>query len=149
MASKKGLGKGMGALLGDFEEITQEKTAYQLLPIYKVEPNPDQPRQDFDEEELQALADSITEHGIIQPLTVRELNSGYYQIIAGEVEEMWPKLRLVVDMGQPLSEVEKWDLDDIRYFNSILDMRRDCEAAADAYQAMQMEQMRQANERRY
>ena len=51
-------------------------------------------------------------------------------------------------MGQPLSEVEKWDLDDIRYFNAILDMRRDCEAAADAYQAMQMEQMRQANERR-
>ena len=51
------------------------------------------------------------------------------------------------EMG-PLSEVEKWDLDDIRYFNSILDMRRDCEAAADAYQAMQMEQMRQANERR-
>ena len=51
-------------------------------------------------------------------------------------------------MGQPLSEVEKWDLDDIRYFNSILDMRRDCEAAADAYRAMQMEQMRQANERR-
>lgn len=61
---------------------------------------------------------------------------------------MWPILRLVVDMGQPLSEVEKWDLDDIRYFNSILDMRRDCESAADAYQAMQMEQMRQANERR-
>lgn len=61
---------------------------------------------------------------------------------------MWPILRLVVDMGQPLSEVEKWDLDDIRYFNSILDMRRDCEAAADAFQAMQMEQMRQANERR-
>ena len=61
---------------------------------------------------------------------------------------MWPVLRLVVDMGQPLSEVEKWDLDDIRYFNSILDMRRDCEAAADAYHAMQMEQMRQANERR-
>ena len=50
---------------------------------------------------------------------------------------MWPVLRLVVDMGQPLSEVEKWDLDDIRYFNSILDMRRDCEAAADAYRAMQ------------
>lgn len=51
-------------------------------------------------------------------------------------------------MGQPLSEVEKWDLDDIRYFNSILDMRRDCEAAADAYHAMQMEKMRRANERR-
>ena len=54
------------------------------LPIYKVEPNPDQPRHDFDEEELQALADSITVHGIIQPLTVREMPNGYYQIIAGE-----------------------------------------------------------------
>ena len=84
MASQKGLGKGLGALLGDFTEEPLEKSAYQLLPIYKVEPNPDQPRQDFDEEELQALADSITVHGIIQPLTVRKLASGYYQIIAGE-----------------------------------------------------------------
>ena len=87
MATKntnKGLGKGLGALLGDFNDEPLEKNAYQLLPIYKVEPNPDQPRQDFDEEELQALADSIEIHGIIQPLTVRELSSGYYQIIAGE-----------------------------------------------------------------
>ena len=82
--SNKGLGKGLGALLGDFNDESLEKSAYQLLPIYKVEPNPDQPRQDFDEEELQALADSIEIHGIIQPLTVRELSSGYYQIIAGE-----------------------------------------------------------------
>ena len=84
MASQKGLGKGLGALLGDFTEEPLEKNAYQLLPIYKVEPNPDQPRQDFDEEELQALADSIAVHGIIQPLTVREMPNGYYQIIAGE-----------------------------------------------------------------
>ena len=83
MASQKGLGKGLGALLGDFSEEPMEKSAYQLLPIYKVEPNPDQPRQDFDEEELQALADSIAVHGIIQPLTVREMPNGYYQIIAG------------------------------------------------------------------
>ena len=84
MASQKGLGKGLGALLGDFSEEPLEKNAYQQLPIYKVEPNPDQPRQDFDEEELQALADSIAVHGIIQPLTVREMPNGYYQIIAGE-----------------------------------------------------------------
>ena len=84
MASQKGLGKGLGALLGDFTEEPLEKSAYQLLPIYKVEPNPDQPRHDFDEEELQALVDSITVHGIIQPLTVREMPNGYYQIIAGE-----------------------------------------------------------------
>ena len=92
MASNKGLGKGLGALLGDFNEEPLEKSAYQMLPIYKVEPNPDQPRQDFDEEELQALADSIELLGIIQPLTVRELSSGYYQIIAGE--RRWRAARL-------------------------------------------------------
>lgn len=92
MASNKGLGKGLGALLGDFTEEPLEKSAYQLLPIYKVEPNPDQPRQDFDEEELQALSESIAIHGIIQPLTVRETSSGYYQIIAGE--RRWRAARL-------------------------------------------------------
>ena len=84
MASNKGLGKGLGALLGDFTEESPESSAYQLLPLYKVEPNPDQPRSDFDEEELQALADSISQHGVIQPLTVRQMETGYYQIIAGE-----------------------------------------------------------------
>ena len=84
MASNKGLGKGLGALLGDFDTEVSEKSPYQLLPIYKVEPNPNQPRQDFDEEELQNLSDSIAEHGVVQPLTVRQLSSGYYQIIAGE-----------------------------------------------------------------
>jgi len=84
MASQKGLGKGLGALLGDFSEEIAEKSPYQMLPIYKVEPNRSQPRQDFDEEELEALSESIATHGIIQPLTVRELPTGYYQIIAGE-----------------------------------------------------------------
>ena len=84
MASNKGLGRGLGALLGDVFEEIPENSPYKLLPIYKVEPNADQPRQDFDEEELQALSESIAIHGVIQPLTVRELPSGYYQIIAGE-----------------------------------------------------------------
>ena len=81
----KGLGKGLGALIGDYmEETPTQKSPYQLLPIHKVEPNADQPRQDFDEEELQALSESIATHGVVQPLTVRELPNGYYQIIAGE-----------------------------------------------------------------
>lgn len=84
MASQKGLGKGLGALLGDFNDTPAEKSPYQLLPIYKIEPNPDQPRTDFDEEELQNLSESIAEHGVVQPLTVREVGDGYYQIIAGE-----------------------------------------------------------------
>ena len=107
MASNKGLGKGLGALLGDFSEEPLEKSAYQLLPIYKVEPNPDQPRQDFDEEELQALADSISVHGVIQPLTVRELPSGYYQIIAGE--RRWRAARLANLSDIPVVVIEADD----------------------------------------
>ena len=107
MASNKGLGKGLGALLGDFAEEPLEKSAYQLLPIYKVEPNPDQPRQDFDEEELESLADSIRTHGIIQPLTVRETGSGYYQIIAGE--RRWRAARLADLTEVPVVIVEADD----------------------------------------
>ena len=92
MANPKGLGKGLGALLGDFTEETREKSPYQLLPIHKVEPNPEQPRQDFDEEALQDLSESIAVHGVIQPLTVRETYGGYYQIIAGE--RRWRAARL-------------------------------------------------------
>jgi len=92
LANQKGLGRGLGALLGDFQEESVEKSPYQILPSHKIEPNPNQPRQDFDEEELQNLADSIREHGVVQPLTVRELENGYYQIIAGE--RRWRASRL-------------------------------------------------------
>ena len=107
MASQKGMGKGLGALLGDFSEEPQEKSPYQLLPIHKVEPNPGQPRQDFDEEELQALADSIAQHGIVQPLTVRALPSGYYQIIAGE--RRWRAARLAGIREIPVVVIEADD----------------------------------------
>ena len=89
---KKGLGRGMGALIPVEDEISVENSAYRLLPLHRVEPNPGQPRHNFDEEELQALADSIALHGVVQPLTVRELSSGYFQIIAGE--RRWRAARL-------------------------------------------------------
>ena len=91
MAVQKGMGKGLGALF-DFTEENVEKSPYQLLPIHKIEQNPHQPRQDFQEEELQALADSIAMHGVVQPLTVRETENGYYQIVAGE--RRWRASRL-------------------------------------------------------
>jgi ParB family chromosome partitioning protein len=84
MAKQKGLGKGVSALFGDFAEPLEETSGYKVLPLYKIEPNPEQPRQDFDPEELQSLSESIATHGLIQPLIVRLLDSGYYQIIAGE-----------------------------------------------------------------
>lgn len=83
MASERGLGKGLGALLGDTSLQAQESGSV-YLPITQVEPGLNQPRKQFDENALNDLADSIREHGIIQPLTVRRLSSGYYQIIAGE-----------------------------------------------------------------
>ena len=107
MASNKGLGKGLGALLGDFAEEPIEQSAYRELPIYKVEPNPDQPRREFDEEELQALADSISVHGVIQPLTVREMPTGYYQIIAGE--RRWRAARMAGLSDVPVVVIEADD----------------------------------------
>ena len=85
MATKKasGLGRGLGALLGD-DVLKTETTGTLTLPISQVETCSAQPRKYFDEVALSELADSIREHGIIQPLTVRKLSSGYYQIIAGE-----------------------------------------------------------------
>ena len=107
MASNKGLGKGLGALLGDFEEESRENTPYKILPIHKIEPNRNQPRQDFDEEELQALSESLATHGVLQPLTVRELNSGYYQIIAGE--RRWRAARIAGLTEVPVVIIEADD----------------------------------------
>ena len=83
-ANSKGLGKGLAALLGDDVLQTQEEKNSLFLPISQVESCASQPRKNFDPNALADLADSIREHGIIQPLTVRKLQSGYYQIIAGE-----------------------------------------------------------------
>ena len=83
MAKAKGLGRGLGALMGDAALQTQESGSV-FLPISQVEPGLNQPRKRFDDQSLSDLADSIREHGIIQPLTVRRLSTGYYQIIAGE-----------------------------------------------------------------
>lgn len=85
MAGKKknGLGKGLDALFLD-NSIEGENGSPLTLKLYEIEPNRDQPRKSFDEDALAELADSIAEHGIIQPLLVRPLADGGYQIIAGE-----------------------------------------------------------------
>ena len=90
-AKQKGLGRGLGALIDDFS-ASGVSDSITSLPLQKVEPNPRQPRRVFDEEELQSLADSIAEHGIVQPLAVRDEGNGYYMIIAGE--RRWRAARL-------------------------------------------------------
>ena len=79
-----GLGRGLDALLGTPEVQSTQSNGSVSLPISQVEPGLNQPRKRFEPEALADLADSIRTHGIIQPLTVRRLASGYYQIIAGE-----------------------------------------------------------------
>ena len=80
---ESGLGRGLSALLGD-EAMEPEQQGVTRLPIEKVQPNSAQPRKVFTPETISDLADSIRTHGILQPITVRLLASGYYQIISGE-----------------------------------------------------------------
>ena len=81
--AKKGLGAGLSALFGDELPETEENEV-RMLPIAKLEPRENQPRAYFDDEALTELAQSISEYGLLQPITVRKLDSGYFQIIAGE-----------------------------------------------------------------
>ena len=106
MAKPSGLGKGLGALLGDeFTRAASSSTA--TLPISQIENYAGQPRKYFDEEALAELAESIAEHGIIQPLTVRKLSSGYYQIIAGE--RRWRAARMAGLKEVPVVVIEADD----------------------------------------
>ncbi len=81
---KKGLGKGLGALLNTDEAIDTALDSQNELKISQIEPNKNQPRTEFDSEKLQTLADSIEKYGILQPIVVKKQDNGFYKIIAGE-----------------------------------------------------------------
>lgn len=102
---KKGLGTGLGVLFGadEYDDEAEQLT----LPIAKVEPRSEQPREYFNQEALEALADSIRQYGLIQPITVRKLDSGYYQIIAGE--RRWRASRLAGLTEVPVRVIEADD----------------------------------------
>jgi len=90
---KSGLGKGLDALFLDNGAEEAEENGSLTVRISEIEPNRRQPRKDFDENALAELADSIREHGIIQPLLVRRLDSGGYQLVAGE--RRWRAARMI------------------------------------------------------
>ncbi|MBR5489103.1 MAG: ParB/RepB/Spo0J family partition protein [Firmicutes bacterium] len=102
----KGLGTGLGALFGN-DNFSEEESELLYLPISKVEPRIEQPRNYFDEEALQELSESILQYGLIQPITVRKLDSGYYQIIAGE--RRWRASRLAGLSEVPVRVIEADD----------------------------------------
>ncbi|UOO37683.1 ParB/RepB/Spo0J family partition protein [Oscillospiraceae bacterium CM] len=104
--AEKGLGMGLGALFGE-AALDALPNDFVYLPITKVEPRKDQPRSVFDEEGLQELAESIREHGVLQPLTVRSVGGGYYQIIAGE--RRWRASRMAGLFEVPARVIEADD----------------------------------------
>ena len=104
---KKGLGTGLDVLFGANRLDEENESELLTLPISKVEPRKDQPREYFDQQALQELADSISQYGLIQPITARKLNTGYYQIIAGE--RRWRASRLAGLTEVPVRVIEADD----------------------------------------
>ena len=104
---KKGLGTGLDVLFGASGLDEENESELLVLPISKVEPRIDQPREYFDQQALQELADSIAQYGLIQPITVRKLETGYYQIIAGE--RRWRASRLAGLKEVPVRVIEADD----------------------------------------
>ena len=102
-----GLGKGLDALLGEVTVSQGGSEGALSLPIAQVSPGLNQPRKYFDQEALDELADSIRAHGIIQPLTVRRMQTGYYQIIAGE--RRWRAAKLAGLAQVPVTVIEADD----------------------------------------
>lgn len=104
---KKGLGIGLDALFAANDMDDDQNSELLILPISKVEPRREQPREYFDEQALQDLADSISQFGVIQPVVARKLDSGYYQIIAGE--RRWRASRLAGLTEIPVRVIEADD----------------------------------------
>lgn len=103
---KRGLGTGLDVLFAA-NDVDEEESELLMLPLSKVEPRQEQPRERFDEQALQELADSIEKYGLIQPITARKLDSGYYQIIAGE--RRWRAARMAGLAEVPVRVIEADD----------------------------------------
>ena len=84
MNKKSNLGKGLGALISQYSTDDNEAYLDGSIPISKIKPNKNQPRKEFNELKMEELKNSIKEKGILQPIAVREIKKGNYEIIAGE-----------------------------------------------------------------
>ena len=115
--AKKGLGRGLGALLGDdkpqiispVQNASTDENSVCELKLVDIEPNRDQPRKEFDEEKLSELAESIRQHGVISPIIVKRSANGFYGIIAGERRWRAAKkagLKTIPAIIKELSEIE-------------------------------------------
>ena len=102
---RRGLGMGLDALF-DASSIEVEGGRLRMVPLSAIEPNKDQPRREFDEEKLRQLADSISRYGVLQPLLVRDLGNGRYQLLAGERRWRAARLAGLTELPVQLKELE-------------------------------------------
>ena len=109
MAEKKKLGRGLGALVGEATAETSAKQPDSVLDISKIKPNPDQPRRQFNEQELNELSDSIKQNGVLQPLLVRKVGN-YYEIVAGERRYQASKLAGLKEVPVVIREISDEDV---------------------------------------
>lgn len=114
MAAKRGLGRGLESIFADnyspVEKIvttTVKKDGVQTLRISEIEPKADQPRKYFDTESLEVLAESISQHGLLQPIIVRKSEGGFYQIIAGERRWRASKLANLTEIPAIVMEADE------------------------------------------
>ena len=136
-SDRKGLGRGLSALLAETEQPVSVRGAgsgggIASLPIEKILPNPDQPRRDFSEEDLQDLARSIEEKGIIQPLIVRVSpgRSGEYQIVAGERRWRAAQLAKVHDLPVVIRDLDDGEVLELAIIENV--QRADLNAVEEA-----------------
>lgn len=130
--AKKSLGKGLGALFNTDEVIDNVLEGQNVveLKLTEIEPNKQQPRQSFDEEKLGTLAESIKEYGVLQPIVVKKLETGFYQIIAGE--RRWRAARLAGLKKIPviIKEIESREVMEIALIENL--QREDLNAIEEA-----------------
>lgn len=137
---KRGLGKGLDSIFADnYIETSASSEGVQTLRLSEIEPKADQPRKHFDEESLQQLADSIAQHGLLQPIIVREGAGGFYQIIAGERRWRASKMAGLTEVPVVIMDADALKAAEIAIIENV--QREDLNAyeEASAYKALMSE----------
>ncbi|MCG0277060.1 MAG: ParB/RepB/Spo0J family partition protein [Thermanaeromonas sp.] len=136
--AKRGLGRGLGALLPDIRD-KEDSSGVQLLPVDSIIPGKHQPREDFDEEKLAELVDSIRVHGVIQPVIVRPVGEGRYELVAGERRWRACKAAEVKEIPALVRELDERQVREIALIENV--QREDLNPLeeARAYEALMVE----------
>ena len=130
--AKKGLGRGLDALLENYSEENEEKRVISLS-VYDIDTNPDQPRKTFDEEKLKELSVSLKQHGIVQPLIVKKRGDRYV-IVAGERRYRAARLAGMKNVPCIVSDADEEQLQEVSLIENI--QREDLDPLEEAAAAL-------------